>query len=72
MQTGVTALMLASEGGHLDVVKELLQVQADVNVQNEVCSFQFRVCDTMVGRNLRNSLTVLKRCMNTLNTPSQL
>ena len=35
---GRTALMLASEGGHLDVVKELLRAQADVNVQDEVCS----------------------------------
>jgi len=34
---GRTALMLASEGGHLDVVKELLKAQADVNAQDEVC-----------------------------------
>ena len=32
--------MLASEGGHLDVVKELLKAQADVNAQDEVCSLQ--------------------------------
>ena len=32
-----TALMLASDGGHLDVVRELLEAQADVNVQDEVC-----------------------------------
>ena len=40
MQRGNTALMLASEGGHLDVVKELLKAQADVNAQDEVCSLQ--------------------------------
>ena len=33
-----TALILASEGGHLDVVRELLKAQADVNVQDMVCS----------------------------------
>ena len=35
-----TALMLASVGGHLDVVRELLKAQADVNAQDEVCSLQ--------------------------------
>ena len=40
MQYGRTALMLASEGGHLDVVRELLKAQADVNAQDEVCSLQ--------------------------------
>ena len=32
--------MLASKGGHLDVVRELLSAQADVNVQDEVCSLK--------------------------------
>ena len=32
--------MLASWGGHLDVVRELLKAQADVNAQDEVCSLQ--------------------------------
>ena len=32
--------MLASEGDHLDVVRELLKSQADVNVQEYVCSLQ--------------------------------
>jgi len=32
-----TALMSASGGGYLDVVRELLKAQADVNVQDEVC-----------------------------------
>ena len=32
--------MLASEGGHLDVVRELLKAQADVNEQDEVCRLQ--------------------------------
>ena len=33
--------MLASKGGHLDVVRELLKAQADVNAQDElVCSLQ--------------------------------
>jgi len=35
---GRTALTLASKGGHLDVVKELLKAQADVNAQDEVRS----------------------------------
>ena len=34
---GRTALMEASEGGHLDVVKELIGAQADVEQQDEVC-----------------------------------
>jgi len=37
----MTALMLASEGGHLDVVKELLKAQADVNAQDEVCRHEY-------------------------------
>ena len=37
---GRTALMLASKGGHLDVVSELLKAQADVNALDEVCSLQ--------------------------------
>jgi len=42
--------MLAGEGGHLDVVKELLKAQADVNAQDKVCSLQrlFRVYDALV------------------------
>ena len=32
--------MLASGGGHLDVVRELLKAQADVNAQDEVCNLQ--------------------------------
>ena len=40
MQWRKTALMLASVGGHLDVVRELLKAQADVNAQDEVCSLQ--------------------------------
>ena len=39
-QERMTALMLASVGGHLDVVRELLKAQADVNAQDEVCSLQ--------------------------------
>ena len=34
---GRTALMRASEGGHVDVVKELLGAQAGVDLQDEVC-----------------------------------
>ena len=37
---GRTALMWASEGGCLDVVKELLRAQAGVDMQDKVC----RVC----------------------------
>ena len=34
---GRTALMWASEGGHMDVVKELLRARAVVDLQDEVC-----------------------------------
>ena len=34
---GRTALMEASEGGYLDVMKELLRAQAGVDLQDEVC-----------------------------------
>ena len=40
--------MLASEGGHLDVVRELLKAQADVTAQDEVCSF-LGVCYLLVA-----------------------
>jgi len=40
MQWKRTALMLASEGGYLDVVRELLKSQADVNAQERVCNQQ--------------------------------
>lgn len=33
-----TALMQASKGGHLGVVKELVGAQAGVDEQDEVCS----------------------------------
>ena len=34
---GRTALMHASEDGHIDVVKELLRARAGVDLQDEVC-----------------------------------
>ena len=34
---GRTALMQASEGGHLEVVKVLLRAKAGVDMQDEVC-----------------------------------
>ena len=34
---GRTALMAASKGGYLGVVKELLRAQAGVDLQDEVC-----------------------------------
>ena len=34
---GRTALMHASEGGHMDVVKELLRARAGVDLEDEVC-----------------------------------
>ena len=33
----MTALMQASAGGHMDVVKELLRARAGVDLQDEVC-----------------------------------
>ena len=33
-----TAVMQASEGGHLGVAKELVEAQAGVDEQDEVCS----------------------------------
>jgi ankyrin repeat protein len=35
-QFGFTALMRASVGGHQDVVRELLSLSADLNVQSKV------------------------------------
>ena len=40
---GRTALMPASGGGHLDVVKELLKAQADVNARDEVCRHEYNM-----------------------------
>ena len=34
---GRTALMQASKGGHIDVVKELLRARAGVDLRDEVC-----------------------------------
>ena len=38
---GRTALMRASAGGHVDVVKELLRARAGVDLQDEVCCLYF-------------------------------
>ena len=35
--------MRASEGGYLDIVKELLKAQADVDMEDEVC----RLCQEL-------------------------
>ena len=45
-----TALMLASEEGHLDVVRELLRAEADVNAQDEVSSYSGEVRTSLVSR----------------------
>ena len=36
MQGERTALMSASKGGHLDVIRELLKAQAEMNIQDKV------------------------------------
>jgi ankyrin repeat protein len=35
----ITALMIASVGGHLSIVKLLLDARADVHLRNNVCYF---------------------------------
>ena len=40
MQDGATALHVASEGGHVEVVKLLLQNNAVVNMQDNVRNIQ--------------------------------
>ena len=40
MQKGLTALMQASERGHVEVVKRLLEAGADVHAFNEVPAMQ--------------------------------
>ena len=37
MKDGKTALMMAAEGGHLEVVKALIEAGADVNLHHSVC-----------------------------------
>ena len=49
--------MVASEGGHLDVVNELLKAQADVNAQDEV------VYDALVRKNFMKNLKALRKGM---------
>ena len=39
LQDGGTALMMASERGHMECVKALLDKGADVNIQNNVSAF---------------------------------
>jgi ankyrin repeat protein len=38
LQSGVTALLLAAEHGHMAIVEALVTAGADVNVQNKVCT----------------------------------
>ena len=37
MQSGQTALMMAVQGGHLEIVKVLIEADADVNFRYHVC-----------------------------------
>ena len=37
MKGAQTALMMAAQGGHLEVVKALIEAGADVNLRDEVC-----------------------------------
>lgn len=43
VQDGKTALHLASEQGHVSVVRVLVKHQVDINLQDKVC-FDFAVC----------------------------
>ena len=45
----MTALMQASAGGHMDVVKELLRVQAGVDLQDEVCCLYLHLTFCWLG-----------------------
>ena len=40
-QNGGTALKMASQEGHVTVVRLLLEKGADVNICNKVCSYDF-------------------------------
>ena len=40
LQDGLTAVMVASKNGHLEVVKELLKAGADITMHSKVCSWQ--------------------------------
>ena len=37
MKGAQKALMMAAQGGHLEVAKALIEAGADVNFRNEVC-----------------------------------
>ena len=37
MQSGRTALLKAAQGGHLEIVKVLIEAGADVNLRDDVC-----------------------------------
>lgn len=41
MQEGITPLMYAAQAGHLEVVKQLRQKLAEVNVYEKVCKSLF-------------------------------
>ena len=48
-QLGYTPLMSAADRGHYDVVKDLLALGADVNVQNNVSDISQRSCHSLIS-----------------------
>ena len=54
----MTALMIASVGGHLPIVKLLLDARADVHLRNNVCHF-YAECEDLDEKISVNNLLML-------------
>ena len=65
-QDGLTPLMCAAIGGHYDVVKDLLALSADVNVQDNVSDISPRSYHSLISFRivqLLYSITHVRFCM---------
>jgi ankyrin repeat protein len=60
MQNGATALILAAQMGHADLVTQLLERGADVNAASEVRTLH-TTHDSIILKSLENVLSVTKR-----------
>ena len=61
MQDGWSALMLACDRGHLDVVKELIQAKAAVNSCDPVC-YSMCLC-LLTSMHMQESTYTVYTCM---------